>query len=435
MHDSLPLSPLEFSELMAPMGCSDGENLAVAVSGGADSLALTLMLGEWCRRHDISLTAITVDHGLRTEAAAEARQVTDRLKHYDIAHVTLTWGGDKPHSNIQDQARRARYRLMGEWCRSHGVGKLFLGHHQDDQAETFLIRLFRGSGVDGLAAMKPQAAFPVSVPGMGTVCRPLLTVPKDRLKATLRHMGQEWIDDPSNEDVSYTRIKIRNLLAEKDIDGLTAARMAGTAARMGRVQSLLISLTADLEREAVTWFPEGYVEVAVAPLISAHEEISLRCLATLLRQISGGTYAPRLTRLEALYGKLRAGDFAGQTLGSCLILPLSDNRIRISREVAGISESCDLERDSDLIWDGRFVIKNGAITGHLKKIEQAEWQQICHQNPALEKLKFAKVIRDSLPCIITDTGKIILPTFIPGFEETGFQAVLKQHFVNDLAVK
>ncbi|VAV87410.1 tRNA(Ile)-lysidine synthetase [hydrothermal vent metagenome] len=435
MHDSLHLSPLEFSELMAPMGCSAGENLAAAVSGGADSLALTLMLGEWCRNHDISLTALTVDHGLRTEAAAEARQVADWLKHYDIAHVTLTWDGDKPHSNIQDQARRARYKLMGEWCRSHGVGQLFLGHHQDDQAETFLIRLFRGSGVDGLAAMKPQAAFPVSLPGMDTVCRPLLTVPKDRLKATLRHMGQAWIDDPSNEDVSYTRIKVRNLLAESGIEGLSVDRMAGTAARMGRVQSLLMSLTADLEREAVTCFPEGYAEVAIAPLISAHEEIALRCLAALLRRISGGTYAPRLTRLEALYGRLRAGDFAGQTLGGCLISQLSDNRIRISREAAGISETCGLGRNSTLIWDGRFVIKNGTITGHLKKIEQADWQQICHQNPALEKLKFAKVIRDSLPCIITDTGEVVLPNFIPGFEETGFQAKLKQHFVNDLPVK
>ncbi len=422
---------------MVPMGCSAGGNLAVAVSGGADSLALSFMLGEWCRSHDISLTAITVDHGLRPEAAAEARQVADWLRPYDIAHVTLTWDGDKPHSNIQDQARRARYRLMGEWCRSHGVDKIFLGHHQDDQAETFLIRLLRGSGVDGLAAMKPQADFPVSVPGRGrlTVCRPLLTVPKDRLKATLRHLGQTWIEDPSNENDSYTRIKVRNLLAEDGIEGLTVGRMAATAARMGRVQSLLMSLTADLEREAVTWFPEGYVEVAVAPLISAHEEIALRCLAALLRRISGGTYAPRLTRLEALFDRLRAGDFAGQTLGGCLISPRSANCIRISREAAGISESCDLERNSNLIWDGRFVIENGAISGHLKKIERAEWQQICHQNPALEKMRFAKVVRDSLPCIITDTGEVILPNFIPGFEGTGFQARLKQHFVNDLAVK
>ncbi len=422
---------------MVPMGCSVGENLAVAVSGGADSLALTLMLGEWCRSHDISLTAITVDHGLRAEATAEARQVADWLRPYDIAHVTLTWDGDKPHSNIQDQARRARYRLMGEWCRSHGVDKIFLGHHQDDQAETFLIRLFRGSGVDGLAAMKPQAAFPVSLSGMNrlTVCRPLLTEPKDRLKATLRHLGQKWIEDPSNENDSYTRIKVRNLLAENDIDGLTAARMAGTAARMGRVQSLLMSLTADLEQEAVIYFPEGYAEVAIAPLVSAHEEIALRCLVALLRRIRRGTYAPRLTRLEALYDRLRAGDFAGQTLGGCLISPLSDNRIRISREAAGISETCDLERNSDLIWDGRFVIKNGTTTGHLKKIEQAEWQQICHQNPALEKMRFAKVVRDSLPCIITDSGEVHLPNFIPGFEETGFQARFKQHFVNDLAVK
>ena len=425
----MPLTAAEFSDLFLPMKPAEGEGIAVAVSGGADSMALTVMLGDYCASHNISLTALTVDHGLRAEAADEARQVGRWLKKYNISHVILNWQGDKPQSNIQDQARRARYDLMGEWCQTNKVSKLFLAHHLDDQAETFLIRLFRGSGVDGLAAMKTQSDFPTLFPGAAeiTLCRPLLGVAKERLRATLRHRDQTWIEDPSNQNESYTRVKIRHLLRDSDIEGLNADRMAGTAARMGRVQSLLQSLTEELAQETVTYFEQGYAEIILSPLLAAHDEIALRCLASLLRRVGGGKYAPRLNRLEALYDRLKCeksdqGGFSGQTLGGCLISRRPDNRIMISREGAAIGETLELEKNRITLWDGRFVIENGATVGLLKKLELAEWQSVCRENPGLKKLKISKVVRDGLPCIIETEGRVILPSFIAGFDKTGFRA-------------
>ncbi|PCI34324.1 MAG: tRNA lysidine(34) synthetase TilS [Alphaproteobacteria bacterium] len=427
METASRLTQADFSDLLQGMALEKGTALAVAVSGGADSLALTLLLGSWCRSQGIALTALTVDHGLRPAAAEEAQQVASWLSKYNIPHVTLTWQGDKPDSNIQDQARLARYRLMGKWCQDNGISRLFLGHHQGDQAETFLIRLFRGSGVDGLSAMKVRADFPVPLPGGAsvTLCRPLLSVTKERLEASLRHLQQPWIEDPSNRNDAFTRIKVRKLLQDSDIDGLNPERLAQTAARMGRVQSLLQSLTAEVITASVTYFPHGYAEVWLEPLLAAHEEITLRALAQLTRRISGGKYAPRLKRLEALYDRLKQGDFAGQTLGGCLLSPLKENRLMISREIAAIEDEFTLEADKALLWDGRFLIEGLTAGGVVKKISQEQWRNVCQDHPVLKKMKLPKVVRDSLPCLVIDKGKVNLPDFMPGFEKKGFSALFR----------
>ncbi len=426
-----PLTPAEFSDLMRSVSPAAGEGIAVAVSGGADSLALTLLLGEWCRSHKIALTALTVDHGLRPQAADEARQVGLWLQKYNIPHVILRWQGDKPHSNIQDQARMARYELMGQWCQQNKVSRLFLAHHQGDQAETFLMRLFRGSGVDGLSAMKEQSDFPVALPGPEdiTLCRPLLHRTRESLEATLRQMGQPWMEDPGNRNENYMRVKVRNLLRDSDIEGLNHDRMARTAARMGRVQSLLQSLTDDLTHRAVTVVPYGYAVVRLRPLMAAHEEIALRCLAQLIRRIGGGKYAPRLRRLEALYDRLRQVDFPGQTLAGCLVSAFrndpDDKTVMISREPSAIDDIIDLPRRGMLLWDGRFIIDCTGWSGQVKKLEVDEWRLACQDYPDLEKLKLQKIVRDSLPCIRISNDKVILPDFVAGFDEKGFKAVLK----------
>jgi len=422
---TFPLTDDEFSDLMLPVMPQAGEPVAVAVSGGADSLALTILLGQWCAAHDVPLTAITVDHGLRTESAGESRQVARWLEKYDISHVILTWQGDKPRSNIQQQARLARYRLIGKWCQENRVRQLFLGHHQGDQAETFLIRLFRGSGVDGLSAMKIQSDYPLPLPGV-TICRPLLYTARERLADTLRETGQVWIEDPSNRDEHYTRVKIRNLLQQNDIEGLNPPRMARTAARMGRVQSLLKGLTDELTAAAVTFFPEGYARINPEKLLLAHEEIALRALASLMRRIGGGAYTPRLAKLESLYERVKAADFPGQTLAGCRISPRQDGNIMISREAAAIKDNLDLEAHSVTLWDGRFIIENGATAGRVKKLAPPEWQKACQDYPGLEALTLPWFVRESLPCIIAPDGKVILPDFLPGFEKTGFSVTFRQ---------
>lgn len=420
-----PLTDDDFSGLMVPVMPRAGAPVAVAVSGGADSLALTLLLGRWCAARDVPLTAITVDHGLRADSAQEARQVAAWLKKYDIPHIILTWSGDKPRSNIQDRARLARYHLMGQWCQENRVRRLFLGHHQGDQAETFLIRLFRGSGVDGLSAMKIQSDYPLPFPGL-VICRPLLYTARERLAATLREIDQVWIEDPSNRDEHYTRVKIRNLLQHNDIEGLGPQRMAQTAARMGRVQSLLKSLTDRVTAEAATVFPEGYARINPEILLAAHEEIALRTLAALLRRVGGGDYAPRLAKLEALYERVKVADFAGQTLAGCRISARRAGHITISREGAAIQEERDLDAGSVTLWDGRFLIENRRVAGRLKKLGDAGWRQVRQENPDLENPGLPGGVRESLPCIIPPDGRVILPDFMPGFAKTGFRATFRQ---------
>ncbi len=220
-----PIDAAEFAALMAPLGPFEANpRIAAAVSGGADSLALAVLLHDWARPLGGHITALTVDHGLRPEAAAEARFVARTLEPLGLAHQTLRWRGAKPGANISAAARRARYDLLSRRCEQRGLLHLALGHHLDDQAETFLLRLGRGSGLDGLAAMAPI----VELPGL-RLLRPLLGLPKVRLEATLRARGLDWIEDPTNRDPAQARARLRQLLPGLALEGLTAARRARIA--------------------------------------------------------------------------------------------------------------------------------------------------------------------------------------------------------------
>jgi len=192
-----PLTAQEVADALDTCGIGADEQVAVAVSGGADSLCLALMVAE--ARPTVCLT---VDHGLRPEAANEAAMVHDFLARRGIEHETLEWEGEKPAANIQAVAREARYQLMTAWCRDKGIKWLLTAHHLDDQAETLLLRLARGSGVYGLAAMAPVSNPPVGGGAPPRLARPFLDFPKARLVATLNAMAVDWVEDPSNQSLS-----------------------------------------------------------------------------------------------------------------------------------------------------------------------------------------------------------------------------------------
>ncbi|MGB3147286.1 MAG: tRNA lysidine(34) synthetase TilS, partial [Paracoccaceae bacterium] len=184
------------------------KRLGVAVSGGGDSMALLHLLADWRKAGGPELLAVTVDHGLRPEAAAEAGFVADHCLGLGIAHETLCWTGWDGRGNLPDQARRARYRLIVGWARRHGLARVALGHTLDDQAETVLMRLLRGSGVDGLSAMadcRVEAGI--------AFCRPLLSVQRQDLRHYLTARSVPWLEDPTNDDPDYDRVKARQALA------------------------------------------------------------------------------------------------------------------------------------------------------------------------------------------------------------------------------
>lgn len=357
-----PISADEFRALMAPLGpFEERPQIAVAVSGGADSTALALLADGWAREQGGRATALTVDHGLRPESAAEARAVGVALAPLAIAHDILTWTGDKPETGIQAAAREARYRLLEGWCRRKGVLHLLLAHHREDQAETVLLRLGSASGIDGLCGM-PAIAERRHI----RLLRPLLTVPGDRLRATLKARGAGWIDDPSNRNPDFQRVRIRTLMPALAGAGLGGARIAASARRLARARAALEAVTAELAAQAVTLHPAGFACVDAAALRAAPTEIGLRLLSQILRCIGGRPYPPADDGLERLYAAIRQGE--GGTLGGCRVVPnptpsRSVRGLLVCRETRGLQGPVAVQSPGDVIWDNRFRLTFGEVSG------------------------------------------------------------------------
>lgn len=355
MADDQVLTAAEFGRLIDRLiDLPPGSRLAVAVSGGADSLALAFVAADWARASDHSLTALTVDHGLRPGSAAEAATVGRWLGAASIPHETLRWEEPKPAANRQAAARAARYRLMLGWAMRHRVLAILLGHHLEDQGETVLLRLARGSGVDGLAAMAPRLDI-----GGVALLRPLLDQSRTRMRATLVARNQPWIEDESNQDTRYARTVMRQAAAGLEAAGLGASRLAATAARLARARAALDVATDQLLEAAATCRSEGYAEIVTGPVRGAPEELGLRALRDLLRWVGGDAYPPRLARLEAAFACWMAGEPVDRTLAGCR-LRLSGDRLLIAREAGAIAPPIDLKPAETLDWDGRFRIRTSA---------------------------------------------------------------------------
>lgn len=347
MVGSAGLTVEEFAAAVARLGPFEPKpHLAVAVSGGPDSLALALLADAWARSLGGTVTALTVDHGLRPESAAEAMRVGAWLAGRGMGHRVLRWDADKPASGIQAAARDARYRLLAEWCRRAGVLHLLLGHHRDDQAETVLLRLARGSGVDGLAAMAPITEIPAC-----RLLRPLLQVPRSRLRAVVNAAGQPFVEDPSNDSTAFARVRLRRLQPRLAEEGLTPERLSATAARMGRARDLLSGLAAEAAVAHVRLHPALWAEVEDG-LLRQPDEVALRVLSRLLMVVGGRAYAPRLEALERLMRELRQG-VRGRTLAGCRMLPRRGG-FRVVRETAAVAPEMTVRAGDVVRWDGRF---------------------------------------------------------------------------------
>ncbi len=286
-----------------------GSRAALGVSGGSDSLALMRLFSEWARE-EVALkpAVLTVDHGLRAESADDANFVIGAAREVGLAVHVLRWEGKKPAANLEDAAREARYRLMGEWCRAHAVGALFVAHTEDDQAETFLLRLGRGSGVDGLSAMRARAAYPL--PGFELdLLRPLLGVSRSDLRAFLAEKGIKWLDDPMNDDPRFARVRLRKLLPALAQAGMTPRRIANAAAHLNRARDALEWQVEAFLANHARCEASGAVLLDGAALREVPREIGLRALATLLMRMSGRAYRPRFERLEAAFDAVSGADF------------------------------------------------------------------------------------------------------------------------------
>jgi tRNA(Ile)-lysidine synthase len=346
-----PITESEFAALMAPFGRFESEpHLAVAVSGGADSLALALLADRWARAQGGRITGLTVDHRLRAEAAAEAAQVGAWLGARGIAHAILVRSGAKLRGDIQAAARRARYRLLEEWCARHGVLHLLLAHHREDQAETLLLRLTRGSGLDGLAGMAATVELRAC-----RVLRPFLALTRARLAASLATLGQDWLVDPSNRDPAFARVRLRGAAEFLAAEGLSAERLAATAAHLARARRALEAAVAALLVQAAWVHPAGFAWLDGERLRAAPEEVGLRALAALTAALGGAEFPPRLAALEKLYHRLPSALAGGRTLGGCRFVP-RHGRVLVCRELRAAAPPVPAHPAVRVDWDGRFQL-------------------------------------------------------------------------------
>ena len=412
---SQPLTAAEFAELIEALGpFGRAPRLAVATSGGADSLALAVLSHDWALARGGSVEAVTVDHRLRPGSAAEARQVRRLLHPLGIAHKILTWSGAVPAANLQAVARTARYHLLLDHCARRGALHLLLAHHRDDQAETLLLRLGRGSGLDGLAAMSARVALPQAV-----VLRPLLPLPRQRLAATLRARGIDWIEDPSNADTAHARVRLRRLLPALAEEGLSAGRLAAAAGHLGRARAALEGAVAAVLARAARIDPGGYIRLDPRPLLAAEAEVGLRALAHAVMTVGGRPYTPRWERLSGLFARIAEAGFRGATLGGCRVQRRGETLL-IAREASAV-ETLEVRPGARVRWDGRFEVSlardvdaGGVRIGGL---DRAAWQDLLAARPAFRKLPLPAAARAGLPAVFDVLGLREVPHV--GYEREG----------------
>jgi tRNA(Ile)-lysidine synthase len=295
-----PVSTAEAKALFA--GLSSEPVLVLAVSGGPDSMALLALAARWraALKRGPELIAVTVDHGLRAGSVNEANAVKRHAREIGVTHRTLRWTGTKPKAGLQEAARQARYRLLSAEAARAGARMVLTAHTLDDQAETVLLRLSRGSGLSGLAAM----AYASNMFGTRVV-RPLLDIPKVRLVATLSRLGVNYADDPSNRDPRFTRARLRGLMPALAKEGLTAQRLALLARRIRRAEAAL-EQAVNAAADAVSlspWRAGEPVAFDADAFSRLPEEVALRLLGRAVA--AAGDEGPvELGKLEVLQAAL-----------------------------------------------------------------------------------------------------------------------------------
>ncbi|MEO5806096.1 tRNA lysidine(34) synthetase TilS [Devosia sp.] len=290
------------------------EALALAVSGGADSLALLLLAARWAQGRQVRLAVYSVDHGLRPEAASEVAMVLAAASGLGLTARGLTWAGPHKQTGVQAAAREARYQLMGAAMQADGATLLLTAHHLQDQAETVLMRLAHGSGVDGLRGMSSFS----SVEGV-RIFRPLLDVDPDELKAVVAAGGLMPAQDPSNTDTHYERVRWRAMLPQLAELGLTARRLADFAGRAGQAQDVVALSAERAELDLVTRI-DGVMTVAQAGFAELPQAVGVLLLSRLLAEVGGGRKSRAIGSVEVVQRALVAETaFRGRTLHGCQI--------------------------------------------------------------------------------------------------------------------
>jgi tRNA(Ile)-lysidine synthase len=360
VSSAAPIADGELDHLFAAL--APFAALILAVSGGADSMAMMHLVARWSKLHPDKLRKLvvaTVDHGLRPNSRAEAEWVGQQARALGLDHEVLVWEGAKPSTGIQEAARTARYRLLTDLGWRYGAAgavAIVTAHTEDDQAETFLMRLARGSGLDGLTGMSAERHI-----GREAGCklvRPLLRIPGVRLRATLEVRKLGWIEDPSNDSDRFERVRLRKAKAQLEAIGLTNEKIALSARRLERSREALEAAALELQKTAGLDVHGGmFASLGWHAFAAAAEDVQLRLMTRLIAAFGGQDEPARLAKLEALNARMGEGDFEAATLGGCIVERHADE-IRVFREPgrARLPE-IELAPGGVAVWDRRFRVR------------------------------------------------------------------------------
>ena len=322
-----------------------GAHIAVGVSGGADSLCLTVLLSEWAKQNNVCLTAITVNHRLRSVAEEEAYFVAQILKKREIEHVILTNETPIPETGLEVYSRQVLYGLIYDYCKQNNITHLFLAHHQLDQAETFLLRLGKKTGLTGLSGMRSESSYRDL-----TLCRPFLTVPKSDIIETLQSRQIHWIEDEMNADEKYERVKWRHFLPVLAEQGISAESIVSTMKRLTRADEAIKEYVSRFIQKNVWIDFRGFARLPVNQWMLCPEEVRIQIIQKLINIIAQEDKPVSLQALEDLCLRLPVS----ATLGGCVFVPHKTG-LYIGREKRLMAPSQCVSAGSTIRWD-RFLI-------------------------------------------------------------------------------
>lgn len=434
-------------QLLGPDFPSD---IGLAVSGGGDSMAMLYLAHNWSRDFGVRLWVVTVDHGLRPESAGEAAMVAEECAALGRPHATVRWHWDGA-GNVQDAARRARLQLIDRWRGS--LRHVLFAHTEDDQAETVLQRLARGSGVDGLAGMPvardvvPHAlgapdltsgSFDGLLPPGGSrvpgfrVLRPCLGMARSELRHYARVLHGRWVEDPSNEDRGYERVRIRQLLRLLSEEGITASVLAETAVRMGRARDGLRAGLIDAVGRICGDAPPGQVLIDRDGFARLETETQLRLLTQALRYVASAEYRPRASASEGLLTQVLSG--RGGTLHGAEVL-VGKTQLRVVREAAAVA---GVVSQPEELWDGQWHVRidhrADLAQAEIRALTDAGWRQVADRNgraiPYRAALGLCSVwLGDRMiACPALGFGEVVVATrYVLGQRDTGFRAFCLSH--------
>ena len=327
------------------------ERFAIAVSGGSDSLALSVLAKLYSLENDNDFVSLIIDHKLRKESAEEARVTYKNLTQNKIKAKILTYQGEKFSSNIQKKARDLRYDLFEKYCVKNKIKFLILAHHQDDLIENFYIRLIRGSGIKGLTSLQNIFEYNKNF----YLLRPLLNFNKQELLSVTKKSYSSWIEDPSNKNDKFLRVRIRKMQTKLQKEGFDPKRIIKTIDNLNTAKDSLDFYIFKSEKKYLKFYKEGYATLKSSIFNNEAQEVIFRVIIKAIHFVSGEYYPPRSDSLKGLMKNLLAKSFKSSTLGGCLI-EKNKNIISFYREDRNVAVETLNKKKQKTNWDDRFLV-------------------------------------------------------------------------------